>query len=264
MSSPEHHSVVVVGGGVAGLHTALRLIEAGITDVRLYEGRGGLGGRVKTTRDAQGNARYNDFAWRVGEGNTRMLALATELGVEMRKQFSSDEAPTGSHSDTPHGSCDAPAERPTPANRAPLSVFAAHSLTNTATADRVDRESGYAGRTAQVAFPGESHGSTNYIPTKGMNEFALAISAKLPEGVVNLHHRVKDVHKTEAGYTVEIVVRDGNVYSEIVVSADTVVLAAPPVSLRRFSVAKQGLDPVLFAVHQRRLCHAYVKCKGEW
>ena len=32
------------------------------------------------------------------------------------------------------------------------------------------------------------------------------------------------------------------------------------VSLRQFSVAKLGLNPVLFAVHQRRLCHAYVKC----
>ena len=38
----------------------------------------------------------------------------------------------------------------------------------------------YAGRTAQIAFPGESHGSTNYVPVKGMNEFAVALNAKLP------------------------------------------------------------------------------------
>ena len=38
----------------------------------------------------------------------------------------------------------------------------------------------YAGRTAQIAFPGESHGTTNYVPVKGMNEFAVALNAKLP------------------------------------------------------------------------------------
>ena len=82
-------------------------------------------------------------------------------------------------------------------------------------------------------------------------------------GVVNVHHRAKDVRKTDTGYIIELVKRDGNNYTRVVVAADTVVLATPPVSLRQFSVAKLGLNPVLFSVHQRRLCHAYVKCKGE-
>ena len=69
------------------MHTALRLVEAGITDVKLYEGRGALGGRVQTTKDADGKPMFNDFAWRVGDGNKRMLALAKELG----KFFCSEE-----------------------------------------------------------------------------------------------------------------------------------------------------------------------------
>ena len=36
------------------MHTALRLVEAGVTDIKLYEGRGALGGRVQTTKDADG------------------------------------------------------------------------------------------------------------------------------------------------------------------------------------------------------------------
>eukprot|EP00729_Bicosta_minor_P022520 gene22520-26999_t len=99
-SSKPHHEVVIIGGGIAGLHTAFRLIEAGITDIKLYEGRGALGGRVQTTKNKDGKVLFNDFAWRIGEGNKRMLALAEELGVELREQKSVASAkhePRGSH-----------------------------------------------------------------------------------------------------------------------------------------------------------------------
>lgn len=65
-----------IGGGIAGLYAALRLIEAGTKDVVLYESRRSLGGRVQTTRNDKGEPLFNDFAWRVGETNERMLALA--------------------------------------------------------------------------------------------------------------------------------------------------------------------------------------------
>lgn len=103
------------------------------------------------------------------------------------------------------------------------------------------------------------HGSTNFVVVKGMNEFAQAINAKLPVGIVNNHHRCKDVTLLSNGkYKVELMKRDGNTYTPVEVTATTVVIATPPVSIRQFSVAKLGLNPVLFAVHQRRLCHGYV------
>jgi monoamine oxidase len=44
----EHHSVVVIGGGVAGLAAARRLFQAGV-DVVLLEARDDLGGRIRTS-----------------------------------------------------------------------------------------------------------------------------------------------------------------------------------------------------------------------
>jgi monoamine oxidase len=91
-----------------------------------------------------------------------------------------------------------------------------------------------------------------------MVDFPNKLAAKLPEGIVNLGVRVKDVEQLANGvYFVSLVIRDGNNYVHKNVTCDTIVLAAPPVSLRAFSVAKKGLMPLLFAVHQRRLTHAY-------
>jgi hypothetical protein len=56
-----------------------------------------------------------------------MLALAKELGIELRKQWAPEvEDPNsskGSHSCAPKGSCADPPERTTPHSRAPLSTF---------------------------------------------------------------------------------------------------------------------------------------------
>ena len=42
----EHHQVLIIGGGVSGLSAASCLVKNGITDFRLLEARGRLGGRV--------------------------------------------------------------------------------------------------------------------------------------------------------------------------------------------------------------------------
>ena len=166
-----HHTVIIIGGGVGGLYTAKRLLENSSLDVKLFESRGTLGGRVVTTRGEDGKPLFNDFAWRIGETNSEMLKLAKELGIELREQFTPPPAPVNKHpegsqetgsGDKKHTDC------PThPEGRAPLSTFASFCLESTSGADRVDRESGYAGRTAQIAFPGESHGSLNYCVVNG-------------------------------------------------------------------------------------------------
>jgi len=259
----EHHSIIIVGGGVAGLHTALRLHEAGKSDIKLFEGRSMLGGRVKTTRDEDGKPKFNDFAWRVGEGNEKMLALCKEFDIKLREQFTPASAHKGSHSDS---SADAghDASHPTPPGRAPLSAYASHCLESTNGADDMDRKTGYAGRSAQISFPGESHGTVNFVVEEGMNHIPTTLASKLPEGMVNTNHRVKDVTKLADGkYQCDIVVRKGNDYTPLTFTCDTLVLAAPPVSLRQLTIAREGLNPVLFAVHQRRLMHCYVKSKSE-
>eukprot|EP00038_Savillea_parva_P006238 m.162470 g.162470 ORF g.162470 m.162470 type:complete len:518 (+) comp12195_c0_seq1:62-1615(+) len=258
----KSHEIVVIGGGVSGLYTALRLVEAGKKDVVVYESRGFLGGRVQTKKNDDDEPLFNDFAWRVGETNERMLALAKELGIELKAQYTPEAGHArGSHSCTPKGAVSDPPERKVPDGRAPLSTFAGHSLVSTADADRVDRESGYAGRTAQIAFPDEVHGDLNYLVVKGMSEFAHAIARKLPEDMVLKNHCCKDVIQDGDEYIVKIMQRDGKEYKPFDVRAKTVVLACPPYATRQYAVAKQGLGPVLSAVYERRLGHVYVKCK---
>lgn len=54
-------------------------------------------------------------------------------------------------------------------------------------------------------------------------------------------------------YTLTMVKRSDGAYTSFTVHADAVVLAVPPFSIRQFSVAREGLNPVLFAVWERRL-----------
>ena len=154
--APEHHEVIIVGGGVSGLLTARKLLAAGITDVIVLEGRPGVGGRIVTTRDDDGKPLFNNFAWRVSEANPMMLALCQELGLELTAQAT----PPSRNQDQKHGKCKhGPySAKCTHSNtiqvadgRAPLSDFANSSLTVSAgEADFQDRNSGYAGRTSQV------------------------------------------------------------------------------------------------------------------
>lgn len=162
----EHHEVVIVGGGVSGLFTAKKLIAAGIEDVIVLESRGGVGGRISTTRDSDGNPMFNNFAWRVSETNTMMIELAKELGLKLVPQ-TTPPAKEGKHEHgkCKHGpySCDREEEkkREVPENRAPLSDFATAGLNASAgEADFQDRNSGYAGRTSQVR---KSHISFYYL-----------------------------------------------------------------------------------------------------
>mmetsp|Transcript_34705 Transcript_34705/g.75957 ORF Transcript_34705/g.75957 Transcript_34705/m.75957 type:complete len:543 (-) Transcript_34705:227-1855(-) len=276
----EFHEIVVVGGGVGGLRVANRLISQGISDVVVLESRGFVGGRISTTRDADGEPMFNNFAWRVGEDtvNPKMHAICKELDIKLIPQVTPPpEDPKIGHGKCKHGvlsslglrkpcggdSKETPEEpRAVPPNRAPLSDFASASLESTREADLQDRESGYAGRTAQITWPDESHGTDCFVVEGGMDAIPKAIANTLPEGCLRLNHRVSEVVKVQdgGGYEVTVVARDGNDYTTSTYKCSQVVLATPPYSLRRLSVA-QDMLPALYAIHERRLGHAYVKCK---
>jgi monoamine oxidase len=257
------YEVVVVGGGMGGLFTANRLMKAGIKDVAVLESRAYVGGRVSTTFDEDDNPLFNNFAWRVGETNTMMQDLAQELGIKLIKQTTPDQGSKPcKHGPLSSMDCEPQEADPMeiPPNRAPLSDFAAASLTSTTSADLQDRESGYAGRTSQIAWPDESHGNDSWFVDGGMDRLPKELARTLPEGCLLLNHRMKEVEKTKDGYRISVVKRDGNDYTPLELECSQVVLATPPYSLRGLKVAKEML-PALFAVHERRLGHAFAKCK---
>ena len=276
----ETHEIVVVGGGTAGLRVANKLIADGIKDVVVLESRSWVGGRVTTTRDPDGKAMFNNFAWRVGDVsvNPKMHAICEELGINLIQQVTPPpEDKENGHGKSKHGvlsslrhmkTCkgkevpkEPPEPRTVPPNRAPLSDFATASIGSTTDADLQDRESGYAGRTSQIAWPDESHGHDCFIVEGGMDNIPKGIAKTLPEGCLRLNHRAADVEKTDGGYEVTVVKGGANGFETVKYKCSQVVLATPPFSLRGLSVAKD-IHPALFAVHERRLGHVYVKCKA--
>jgi Flavin containing amine oxidoreductase/Cytochrome b5-like Heme/Steroid binding domain len=283
----HHHEVVIVGGGTAGLYCARRLIERGVRDVVVLESRPVVGGRVSTTRDpADGQPLFNNFAWRISETNPMMLQLCRDLDIELIHQTTPPpEGPAQDHGQCKHGvssssspsSTDVPLPAiPAAANRPPLSDFAAASLRSTDYADRQDRESGYAGRTGQIAWPHESHGTECWIVKQGMDTIPATLAAALPVGTVRTNVRATNVafvrgsSSTAAGggrqgqgqYSITAVQRNGRDFTPVTFTCNQVVLAVPPYSIRGWTVAA-SMQPALYAVHERRLGHVYAKVKTE-
>ena len=74
--------VIVIGGGLAGVRTALGLHDAGRSFV-LLEANDRLGGRVKTIRDPElPGATFDVGARQIGQGYRRTLALIGRFGLE--------------------------------------------------------------------------------------------------------------------------------------------------------------------------------------
>ncbi|MBU6317458.1 MAG: FAD-dependent oxidoreductase, partial [Acidobacteria bacterium] len=80
----EHHDVVVVGAGLAGLRCAVDLASAG-ADVVVLEARHRVGGRVFSHRFAEGQwcERGAEF---IDANHTEVLALAAELGLQVTER----------------------------------------------------------------------------------------------------------------------------------------------------------------------------------
>ena len=86
-------TVAIIGGGLAGLHAAYRLEQAGIAYV-LLEARERLGGRILTV-DRSGHISNDGFdlgpSWFWPTRHSPMAALVDELGLQSFPQFSNGE-----------------------------------------------------------------------------------------------------------------------------------------------------------------------------
>lgn len=75
--------VAIIGGGMAGLHCAYRLQQAG-ADVRVYEANDRLGGRMFSDRGRFGDGQLCELGGELIDTNHATLwALAEELGIQM-------------------------------------------------------------------------------------------------------------------------------------------------------------------------------------
>ena len=82
-ATPESGSVVIVGGGIAGLHCAYRLRQAGLNPY-LFDARSRLGGRVLTDRTSFPGGQHADLGGeRIDSNHVTMLDLAEELDLEL-------------------------------------------------------------------------------------------------------------------------------------------------------------------------------------
>jgi len=76
--------VAIVGGGIAGLTAAYRLMKAGV-EVHLYEMQTRYGGRMYTKRDFNKDGMFIELGGELVDSNHEdLIALAKELGVEIQ------------------------------------------------------------------------------------------------------------------------------------------------------------------------------------
>lgn len=80
---PGNERVAVVGAGIAGLHCAYRLQQAGV-DVRVYEASSRVGGRMFTARDEAYDGQVFELGGELIDSNhATILALAKELDIKL-------------------------------------------------------------------------------------------------------------------------------------------------------------------------------------
>ena len=81
--------VAVVGGGLAGLMAARRLVQSGVK-VTVYEARKEVGGRVLSNTDFSDGRITEEGAELIGSFHTKWLELAREFGLAMISRMDPD------------------------------------------------------------------------------------------------------------------------------------------------------------------------------
>lgn len=93
LTSDPAARVVVVGAGLAGLHCAYRLMQAGVS-ATVYEAATRVGGRTFTARGEFPDGQIAELGGELIDSNhTTMHALAAEFGIELDDRFA-DQAAT--------------------------------------------------------------------------------------------------------------------------------------------------------------------------
>jgi monoamine oxidase len=91
-AAPMGTSVAVVGGGIAGLHCAYRLAEAGIA-VTVYEAESRAGGRMHTARGMFPDGMVIELGGELIDSNHATLwALSEELDIALDDRFADEPA----------------------------------------------------------------------------------------------------------------------------------------------------------------------------
>lgn len=254
--------VVVVGAGIGGLSVARELLgRRHIRSVRVLEANDRVGGRIRTTYDADGRPLYECGAWRIPEAHTRVLGLCRELGLELLPVAS--EAPEARRGWLgPRQEC---ARRGGPG---PGGAYGAAAATlsdwdelaardGICAAELATAKTGYAGLDV-MALGTDAYGvhelqrpARFFVPARGLSSIceALAREVAAAGASVVLKARVVDVVREADGYRVTSHVRTGaNAFRCVACRADIVVLAVPPRSLEAMPGLCEPLAPILAAV----------------
>ncbi len=83
MVNQAENQTVIVGGGITGLYAAYRAVEAGYTNIHVYEAAEHLGGKIKTVK--AGEQHFDMGPEFIDSTHTRLLALCKALGVALEE-----------------------------------------------------------------------------------------------------------------------------------------------------------------------------------
>lgn len=238
MSEDLRETVLIIGGGVAGLSVARLLSKEHRVVPLVLEASSRAGGKVKTAYDANGNVKYESGAWRVLKTHRRSVRLFEEVGVDLRPSHTQQRA-------QPHR----------PASSPGLAKWDLNALKrrNPLSADHADLETGEAGSTAGQS---DDHGEDTttddgwLVSDSGFSK----LIEKLADGVRILREtRVVDVRRSKTDYVVQCRCLENGGFVNRTYAATTIFICVPPHCAERWTILLQWARAQLYAVESRAL-----------
>jgi monoamine oxidase len=231
--------IVVVGGGLAGLHIARSLTNTGHT-VHVFESRKTPGGRIHTDDERQ----YEAGPWRVARTHLRVIRLLSEMGIVLLPV----STPTPAYGEGPE---------PVPG----LSIWDVSALQtrDPLKADKVDLSTSYADEThaASGSAPYATNTKEYYYAPEGFSR----LPERLADGLdMHYDHRVVDVTKQGSKYEVTTSHRGkGNTFSTFVVKCKTLFVCVPPSACKEWTIFREHARSTMNAVMDGQLHHIYAE-----